>query len=199
LAFDIHVLEIDPEQEARRICEFIRSEVFTHYKRKGVVVGLSGGVDSALLASMCVRALGVDKVLGVVLPEKESSPDSEVFAAEQAAALGIRHERVDLTDLLTELGVYERRNRVIHDLFPGFDPETDTMKISLPRDLLDRDGLNLFSLIVDKPDGEQFSCRLKPQQLHEIASAQNMKQRTRMIQLYSFEAANQDDSAVLIR
>ena len=186
MVFDANVLELDVERETQRICEFIRFELYSHYKRKGVVVGLSGGIDSALLASVCVRALGPDRVVGVVLPERDSSPDSAVFAAEQAESLGIPYEQVDITPVLETLGVYERRNTVIRKLCPGFDAVNDHMKIALPRDLLHRDGLNVFSLIVDRANGERFSCRLKPEQLHEIAAAQNMKQRTRMIQLYSF-------------
>jgi NAD+ synthase len=186
VVFGGKILELDVERETERICEFIRSELFSHYKRKGVVIGLSGGIDSALLASVCVRALGPDRVVGVVLPERDSSPDSAAFAAEQADSLGIRYEQVDITPILETLGAYERRNAVIRNLCPGFDAENDHMKIALPHDLLHHDGLNVFSLIVEKPNGEQFSCRLKPEQLHEIAAAQNMKQRTRMIQLYSF-------------
>jgi NAD+ synthase len=180
-------LELDLEVETERICTFIQDQVVAKYKRKGVVVGLSGGVDSALLACLCVRALGRDKVFGVLLPEKESSPESASFAAEHAEKLGIRTETINITPVLTAFGVYEKRNRVVKALCPDFDPETDTMKIVLPPDLLHHDGLNIFSLIVGRPDGGQLSFRLKPRQIHEIVAAQNVKQRTRMIQLY-FEA-----------
>ena len=79
-------LDIDAEAEAERICGFIYEHVISRFKRKGVVVGLSGGVDSALLACLCVRALGAERVLGVLLPERESSADSASFAAERGAA-----------------------------------------------------------------------------------------------------------------
>ena len=177
-------LDLDPEAEAEFICDFIRTQVFSAYKRKGVVVGLSGGVDSALVACLCVRSLGSDKVLGLVLPEKESSPVSAPYALEQAESLGIVAEQVEITPLLTAFGVYERRNSVISSVCPSFDPETDTTKISLPQDLLEFDSLNFFSLTVEKPDGETMSHRLRPEQLREITSAQNIKQRVRMIQLY---------------
>ncbi len=184
--FDREVLRVDPEKEVERICGFIRSQVFSRYKRKGVVVGLSGGIDSALLACLCVRALGRDKVYGVLLPEKDSSPDSAAFATEQAEALGIDAETVDVTPMITAFGVYENRDRVIRQLCPDFDPDKDKMKIVLPQDLLHRDSLNIFSLVIDKADGESLSYRLRPGQIREIAAAQNIKQRTRMIQLYSF-------------
>jgi NAD+ synthase len=186
MVFDGEVLRIDSEKEVGRICGFIRSQVFSNYKRKGVVIGLSGGVDSALLACLCVRALGRDKVYGVLLPEKDSSPDSAAFATEQAEALGIDAETVDVTPMITAFGVYENRDRVIRQLCPDFDPDKDKMKIVLPQDLLHRDSLNIFSLVIDKADGESLSYRLRPGQIREIAAAQNIKQRTRMIQLYSF-------------
>lgn len=184
MAYDQEVLDLDSEREAERICSFIKSQVFSMYKRKGVVVGLSGGVDSALLACLCVRALGADKVVGILLPEKESSPQSAAFATEQAEALGIDAETVDVTPMLTAFGVYENRNRVIRQLCPEFDPEKDKMKITLPADLLHRNGLNVFSLVVENADGEESSYRLKTDQIHGIVAAQNIKQRTRMVQLY---------------
>jgi NAD+ synthase len=82
--------------------------------------------------------------------------------------------------------VYEERNAIVRGLCESYDPETDEMKITLPADLLNRDSLNVFSLIVKKPSGREFSYRLRPDQLRAIASAQNIKQRTRMIQLYFF-------------
>ena len=78
LTFDPTVMQIDPERGSDRICGFIEKQVFSRYKRKGVVVGLSGGIDSALLACLCVRALGQDKVYGRILPKEDSSPGSAV-------------------------------------------------------------------------------------------------------------------------
>ena len=184
LSFDQSILNLDPEGEAQRICEFIRTQVFLRYKRKGVVVGLSGGVDSALLACLCVRALGADKVHGVLLPEKESSPESTDYGRKQAEALGISTEMIDISPMISAFAAYENRNQVISELCPEFDPAADTMKIFLPPDLLDRGSLNVFRLKVQKTDGREFSYRLKSEHLHKIVAAQNIKQRTRMVLLY---------------
>lgn len=184
MAPERETMGLDLEAEADRICAFIEDQVLVRFKRKGVVVGLSGGIDSALLASVCVRALGRDRVIAILLPEKESSPDSELFAREHAEKLGVQVETVDITPIVAAFGVYEARNRVVRQLCPDFEPGTDTMKIVLPADLLEQDGLNFFTLVVGKPDGRQIRQRLRPRQLNEIVAAQNIKQRTRMVQLY---------------
>lgn len=184
MPFSKEVLQLDGEAETERVCQFIKEQVLHRYKRKGAVVGISGGVDSALLAALCVRALGAERVLGLLLPEKESSPVSEPYALEQAEALGVRTELVDITSLLSALGVYEKKNEVIRGLCPDYDPEKDKTKISLPADLLGRGGMNVFSLTVQKPDGGESRARLRLEDFQAIFAAQNMKQRMRMTQLY---------------
>lgn len=182
--FSKKVLKIETEAEAERISRFIREQVLARYKRKGVVVGISGGVDSALMAALSVRALGAEKVLGLIMPEKESSPVSEPYGREQAQALGIQVEYIDLTPLLSALGVYEKKTRVIRRLCGDYEPDRDKTKISLPGNLLERAELNVFSLTVEKPDGTAHSFRLGPEDFRSIYAAQNIKTRMRMIQLY---------------
>ena len=184
MAFSRDVLRLDPEAEATRIAQFIKEQVFQHYKRKGVVIGISGGVDSALLTALCIRAVGVERIFGLLLPEKESNPVSEPYARELAETFGVKYERVDLTPILTHLGVYERKNEVIRKLCPDYDPDRDKTKMALPPNLLDQAALNVFSLTVQKPDGAERRFRLGPDDLQRIVAAQNMKQRSRMMQLY---------------
>ncbi len=177
-------LAIEAPYEAGRISRFIADQVIHRFRRRGAVVGLSGGVDSALVAALCVKALGPERVLGLIMPEKESSQASEPLAMEQAAVLGILTERVDLTPVLTALGAYEQKCRVLQGLCPEYDPDTDRTKITLPPRLLEQDRVNYYSLTVEKPDGSRHSSRVGPDDLREIAAAQNLKQRNRMIQLY---------------
>lgn len=186
MAFSKDVLELNAEAECARISRFLHREVVEHYRRQGVVVGLSGGVDSALIAALSVRTFGAGRVQGVLLPEKESNPISEPLAREQAAKLGIGVERVDLTPVLSTLGVYERKDRIIGGLCPDYDPTVDKTKISLPPGLLERPAMNVFSLTVQKPDGSARSFRLGAREFQAIEAAQNMKTRSRMIQLYAY-------------
>lgn len=189
MGFDRDVLKIDREAEAERIVAFIRDQTRAMH-RKGVVIGLSGGVDSALSASLSVRALGKDKVLALLLPDKESSPQSAAFAAKEAARLGIEAMTVDITPVLEAFGTYEKRDAVARGIYPEFGPE-HKLKITLPADVLDRDGYNFFTLTTIDPQGIAKTARLDNEQAQGIIAATCTKHRTRMMaQYYHAERLN---------
>ena len=98
-------MQIDPAQVTERIVEFIRRYV-DEFQREGVLLGMSGGIDSALVGSLAARALGPDKVKALLLPERDSSPDSKTDALLEIERLGIQHEEVSLTPMLSAMGVY---------------------------------------------------------------------------------------------
>lgn len=98
-------LSIDAPKVAAVLQQFIRDAVQEFY-RNGAIVGLSGGIDSAVVATLAARALGRDKVLGLVLPERDSDPDSARLATRLAQNLGIACETFNLTPLLAHIGVY---------------------------------------------------------------------------------------------
>jgi len=183
---DFHkdILKIDCAREAGRISDFIRLEVAA-MKREGAVVGLSGGIDSALASELCVRALGKDKVFGLILPERESNPVSREYALKHAAELGIPAEVVDITAALEGFGTYEKRDRVVRRVFPDHRPG-HRIKLTLPSDLLARDAFNVFALTVDDGRGGVRSARLNKELLNGIVAATDTKQRTRMMHLYYY-------------
>ncbi|MCK4558652.1 MAG: NAD(+) synthase, partial [Calditrichia bacterium] len=76
MAFNLDVLKIDPAQELEKLTKFIMEQVRGVFRRKGIVVGLSGGIDSACMAAIAVQTVGKERVVGLVLPEKESNPVS---------------------------------------------------------------------------------------------------------------------------
>jgi NAD+ synthase len=186
--FHKNILRIDYETEADRICAFIRQQVNAQ-KREGAVVGISGGIDSALAATLCVRALGKDKVLCLILPEKESNPVSAKFASKLAKKLNVNTITVDITSTLRGFGTYTKRDDVIRGIFPEYNQEYKS-KIVLPADLLARDAFNVFSLIIEDGKGNVKSARLDTRSMLGIVAATNTKQRTRMIYLYFYAEMN---------
>jgi NAD+ synthase len=182
-------LQIDAERECRRLVEALRDIVFHQFKRKGAVVGISGGIDSSVVAALCARAFGADHVLGLLMPEAESSPDSIVFGRQLAASLEIRSELVDITPMLEAFGCYRRRDEAIRIVVPEYS-EDWRCKITLP-DLLARDQLAVFSVVVQAPSGETRKVRLTLDAYLGIVAASNLKQRTRKtIEYYHAERLN---------
>lgn len=184
MAFSKDVLKIDGPREAERIVAFIRDQIKSMH-RKGVVIGLSGGVDSALSASLSVRAVGRENVLALLLPDKESSPQSAEFAAKQARQLGIEALTVDITPVLEAFGTYEKRDAVARGIYPDFGPG-HSLKITLPWDILNKDAYNVFTLTVYDPQGRSRSARLTGEQAQGIIAATCTKHRTRMMTQYYY-------------
>ena len=187
MPFHSTVLDLDVVQEAARIRETIARTVRAEFRRKGAVVGVSGGVDSALVLALTAQALGADRVLALLLPDKDSSPLSAVLGQQAADALGVATVTVDITPALTALGCYAQRDGAVQTILPSYDPTQDTLKIVLPTDLLERGSLNRYSAVVSGPDRPERRRVLTPAAYLRIVAASNMKQRTRMLTLY-FEA-----------
>ena len=188
MKFHKDILQIDCAAEIDRICAFIRQQVSAQ-KREGAVVGISGGIDSALSAALCARALGKDKVLCLILPEKESNPVSEKFASKHAKKLEVNTLTVDITPVLEGFGTYQKRDEIIRNIFPEYGPQYKS-KITLPADLLARDAFNVFSLKIEDPKGNVKSARLDNRGVQTIVAATNTKQRTRMMYLYYYAEIN---------
>lgn len=184
MKFHRNILTIDPEKETQRISNFIQQQTLS-MRRDGAVIGLSGGIDSALCAELCVRALGKEKVFGLILPEKESNPISKEYALKQAREMGIKTETIDISPTLEGFGTYEKRDRVIKEIFPEYNTHY-RFKITLPPDLLSRDAFNFFTLTIDNGRGSVKSARLKKDTLNAIIAATDTKQRTRMMHLYYY-------------
>ena len=112
-AFDVEALVLDAEEATRQITDAVRRQVLQQLRRKGAVVGISGGIDSSVAAALCVRALGADRVLGLFMPERDSSPDSLILGRLLADHLGVRTELEDVTAVLEAVGCYRRRDEAV--------------------------------------------------------------------------------------
>jgi NAD+ synthase len=188
MKFHKDILKINCEAGVERIFTFINQQVAT-MKCDGAVIGLSGGIDSALCAELCVRAIGKERVLGLVLPEKESSPVGVQYVAKHAQKLGLRTITVDITPALEGIGTYEKRDEAIKIIFPEYNNRYKS-KIFLPPDLLTRDAFNFFTLKIEDEHGQVKSSRLDSQGMRRIVAATDTKQRTRMLHLYYYAELN---------
>ena len=116
--FNLQVLKIDPARELKILSEFVVDQVSTGFRRKGVMVGLSGGIDSACMAAVAVHALGKEKVVGLILPEAESNPISSEYATKHAQALEIEHRQIDITPTVDSVVEYKSRDQFLQKLIP---------------------------------------------------------------------------------
>jgi NAD+ synthase len=184
MKFNLDVLKIDPVGETKSVADFVLEQAGKVYHRDGSNVGLSGGVDSAVMAALAVRALGKDRVVGLVLPEKESNPISREYAVAHAKNLGIEFREIDITSTVDSVVSYKCRDEFIRKIIPSYSPACK-YNITLPTDLLERASLNLYVLQVMLPDGTVERKRLKIQEFLTITSFANIKIRSRMIHLYA--------------
>jgi NAD+ synthase len=176
-------LELDAAVEVERIVRFLQENVQHRLRRQGAVVGISGGIDSSVVLALCVKAFGPQRVVGILLPERESSPESGELAHLLANRFGVQTITEDITAALEGAGCYRRRDEAVKRVFPEFEPDWKS-KISLPGNLLEEDRLNIFSLTVVRPDGSQQTQRLPLREYAQIVASSNFKQRTRMAMLY---------------
>ncbi len=184
MSFNLDVLKIDPAQQLEKLSTFIVEQINVVFRRKGVIVGLSGGIDSALIAAVAVRAIGKEKVVGLVLPETESNPISSEYAIKHAKALGIEHRQIFITPTVDSVVHYKSRDEFMQKLIPEYKPGYK-YNITLPTDLLDRDTFSFYRLQVQMPDGEIKKKRLKLEDFRTITSFANIKIRARMLHLYA--------------
>ncbi len=183
MKFSIDALKIDPAKEYKKIADFMADQVYQVYRRRGIVVGLSGGVDSAVMAAIAVRAVGKENVVGLILPEKESNPVSRQYANKYAKALGIEYREIDITPTVNSVGYYHWRDEYIKKLMPDYTSDCK-YHIYLPTDLLERDAYNFYVLQVQLPDGTVKKKRLNLESFRTIIAFASIKIRSRMIHLY---------------
>lgn len=181
--FGRHSLALDAAAETERIAAFLRESVNGRLHRQGAVVGISGGIDSSVVLALAVRAFGPERVVGILLPERESSPDSAELAYKLAGRFGVATVMEDITSALKGAGCYLRRDEAMQRVIAEYQPGWKT-KIVLPGDLMDRATLNIFQLVVTSPEGVEYRKRLPPQEFRQIVGASNFKQRMRMAMLY---------------
>ncbi len=183
------MLALDPADTTEKIVAALRAIVGRTLRRRGAVIGVSGGIDSSVTCALCARAFGSERVFGVLAPEADSDPDTLRLSGAAVAAFEIPHVVENITPILEAARCYERRDETVRELVPGFTSEWK-LKVVLP-DVLGNDQYRVLFLVVESPDGNQERRRLTAEQSLAIVAATNFKQRTRkMIEYYHADRLN---------
>jgi NAD+ synthase len=181
--FSKDVLSIDCGGVTEKITAAIKEQVMGKLHRRGVVVGLSGGIDSSVVAALAARSLGKEKVFGIFMPERDSSSESLRLGRLLAEALGIPAELEEIGDALAGAGCYRRQDEAIRAVFPEYG-EGYKSKIVLPP-ILESDRLNVMQLTIQDPAGKVSTSRMPPASFRQLVAATNFKQRIRkMVEYY---------------
>lgn len=173
--FDSNVLALDYAAEADRICGWITESVAS-LGRRGLVVGISGGIDSSVCTALAARALGPKRVFGVLMPEQDSSSNSTRLGRQVAEKAGIEYVLQDIAPTLDAIGCYRTRDAAITAVVPAYGPGWKN-KIIIASGMGGK--LHFFKLVVQSPDGKLSEYRLPPKEYLEIVAATNFKQRIR--------------------
>jgi NAD+ synthase len=180
MTFSKDVLRLDCAAEVERIGQAMRRQL-REIRRHGVVLGLSGGIDSSVTAALAVRTLGARRVFGIFMPESDSDPESLELGQLLAKELGISATIEDIAPALTALRCYERRNAAVAAVIPGFSADWK-FKIVLPG--ADHTGISYFSVVARSPEGREVRERLPVDAYLAIVAATNFKQRVRKMVEY---------------
>jgi NAD+ synthase len=176
------ILELDPAAEVARIVAAMQAFVSGALRRRGAVVGISGGIDSSVVAALCARAFGAERVLGLLMPERHSSGDSQRLGELLAATVGIATVTEDIAPVLESAGCYRLQEEAIRSIVPEYGAGWKC-KLVMPS-LLEGERLNVTRLTVQDPAGATATMRLTAGAYHQLVAATNYKQRIRKMTEY---------------
>jgi len=183
------ILNLDCEKSAEQICSTIRSLLGSELKRRGIVLGISGGIDSSVTLALAVKALGKDKVFAIQMPERHSADETLFLSGLLADHFGVEYVHEDITGILDAVGFYKRYVKAVQNVIPEYT-ESWKSKIVLPN-VIEQQGYSIFSIVAQSPIGEMIKKRLDLKTYLGILAATNFKQRTRkMLEYYYADKLN---------
>lgn len=183
--FTKDILKIsDIDQVVDGIAQKIKHDIFQKYKRRGAAIGISGGIDSSVCMALAAKAIGPERVFGIMMPEKDSSPDSQTLAEDLARVFGVSTLVENISPALEGFKCYERRDEAVKRVFSEYDPRTYKMKIGINQSGLDQRLPPVFHLTIIDGSGVEKSKIIPINEYLQIVAASNFKQRSRMAMVY---------------
>jgi NAD+ synthase len=188
-SFSPDLLKIDCAAELTVVSDAIRNALGKKLHKRGLVVGISGGIDSSVTAALCVRAVGKDKVIGLQMPERHSADDTLGLSDLLADYLGIRKVLIDITLILEAVGYYDKYDEAVRTAIPGYG--RDWKSKIVVSDIAEDKAYTLFSVVAASPDGREVKKRLDLGSYLAIVASTNFKQRIRkMLEYYYADLTN---------
>lgn len=182
--FNKDILKLDLESEVSKIINRIKQMLSKDLRRRGIVIGLSGGIDSSTTAALAVKAVGAERVVALLMPERHSSDDTLDLSRSVAETFGIKWYHEDISEVLEAVGFYKRYDDAVRQAIPDYG-EGWKSKIVLPN-VIESKGFNFFAIVAQRPDGTHVKKRLPLNAYLAIVAATNFKQRTRKMFEYYY-------------
>jgi NAD+ synthase len=187
--FGLNSLSLDPAEEVERISRSLRNFLVQDLRRRGLVVGLSGGIDSSVTAALAVRALGKNRVYGLLMPDRDSGLETRGLSRNLATVLGIDHSEEEISPILEAAGFYRRYDAAVQSVVPAAGPGWKSKIVT--SGLTENEGFTFFTIVAQSPAGETVRQRLPLKSYLEVVAAMNFKQRTRkMLEYYHADRLN---------
>ncbi len=174
---------------SNKLSKFIKSYTIDTLGKKGVVIGLSGGLDSSVTAALATKSLGSENVFGLIMPEKESSPQSQKLAKLLVNQLKIKSEVVDITKILDSYDIYNIREKIVKKYFSKFNKNCK-YRLSVPKFDPKKSKLRIPFLEIQDNKNNIHQFNLNSQDFSTLYSATSIKHRTRMAMLYFYAEKN---------
>ena len=183
VSFSSKNLLIDTKRETARIVDRLRYLMRNKLKRRGLIVGLSGGIDSSVTCALAAKAFGPKKVFGLHMPERDSSEETLSMSRMVSSHFGIESAHEDITGILEALKFYTRYNNAVRGVIPEYGEGWKSKIVS--SDITENRGFTLFSVVAQSSAGALIKKRLPLKVYLEILAATNFKQRSRkMLEYY---------------
>jgi len=165
-------LDLDCEAETNKITSELQYVISKKLKRRGAVIGLSGGIDSSVTVGLCQKAMGENRVLALLMPELHSSEDTLDLSRMVADNFGVQVIYEDITQILESLGFYKRYDAAIQSIIPEYGKGWKS-KITTSN-ILENKGFTFFSVIAESPDGNIIKKRLDLKSYLEVVGGRLM-------------------------